>query len=128
MTVNILLPCYNEESNLGQLVAEIFQVHRHIHHMRARSAYVKEIVETCGPKRLLETEGFEVQLQFLFKLFTSGVKITEISFILNYSKERGKNKLRTRRTVLGYSKAVLELKRFQRTFACARKEQMPWLT
>lgn len=128
MTVYILVPCYNEESNLGQLVAEISQVCRYIHYKRARSANVKEIVETYGPKRLLETKGFEVQLQLLFKLFTSGAKITEIPFILGYSKERGKNKLRTCRTILGYFKTVLKLKRLQRTFACTRKEQMPWLT
>ena len=90
-----------------------------------RSANIKRIVETYGPKRLVETKGFEVQLELLFKLLTSGAKITEIPFVLDYSKKRGKSKLRIRRTMLGYCRAILNLKRLQRTLA--REEQMLWL-
>lgn len=79
-----------------------------------RSANIKELVETYGPKKLVETKGFEVQLELLFKLFTSGAKITEIPLILDYSKKKGKSKLRIRRAILGYFKTVLKLKSLQR--------------
>jgi len=75
-----------------------------------RSASIKKIVETYGSERLVETKGFDVQLEFLFKLFLAGAKIIEVPFTLDYSKKRGKSKLKLTRTIFGYIKTIIKLK------------------
>jgi dolichol-phosphate mannosyltransferase len=79
-----------------------------------RSADIKKLVEIYGRENLIEARGFEVQLELLFKLFVNGARITEIPFTLDYSKKRGKSKLKVRRTISGYLKTVPKLKHLQK--------------
>ena len=78
-----------------------------------RSAAIKRMIKTYGPDGIIESKGFDVQLEILFKLFMKGAKIAEIPFTLNYSKKKGKSKLKLTKTVLGYVRTILRLKSLQ---------------
>jgi len=86
-----------------------------------RSSRIKEIIEKYGSERFIEAEGFEVQLELLYKLFLNGAKIVEVPFILDYSMKKGESKLKVRRTILGYLQTVSKLRRLQHnnTFSSA---------
>ena len=78
-----------------------------------QASSIKKLVEAYGDKDLIEARGFDVQLELLYKLYLSGAKITEMPFTLDYSRKRGKSKLKVRRTIFGYFNTVSRLKHLQ---------------
>ena len=69
---------------------------------------IKKAWNTYGDK-LIETKGFEVQLELLYKMWKLGAKICEHPIILDYSIKTG-SKLKTSRTILRYLKLLYRLK------------------
>ncbi|RLI36515.1 hypothetical protein DRO55_03400 [Candidatus Bathyarchaeota archaeon] len=75
-----------------------------------RSYSIKKAIEKYGSRHFIETKGFDVQLEILYKLFLNGAKITEIPITLDYSKKKSKSKLKVTRTILRYIKTIKTLK------------------
>ncbi len=95
--------------SLGLPASDISSGYRCIH-----AANVKRLVEAYEREGLVKAKGFDVQLELLYKLFVNGAKITEIPFTLDYSKKRGKSKMKVRRTIGGYLETISRLKRMQK--------------
>jgi dolichol-phosphate mannosyltransferase len=72
-------------------------------------ANIKAVIDAYGRDRFIEAEGFEVQLELLYKMLLGGAKVTEVPFTLNYSRKTSPSKLKIRRTISGYLKTVSKL-------------------
>lgn len=75
-----------------------------------RCSEIKELVERYGPEGFIEAQGFEVQLELLYKLFRNGSSIAEVPFVLDYTKKNGRSKLKLPGTVFRYIKTIFELR------------------
>jgi dolichol-phosphate mannosyltransferase len=72
-------------------------------------ANIKSIIDAYGRDGFIEAEGFDAQLELLYKMLQDGAKVTEVPFILDYSRKKSPSKLKIRRTISGYLKTVSKL-------------------
>ena len=79
-----------------------------------RASIIKGLIEKYSFESFIEAEGFEVQLELLYKLFVNGARIIEVPFILDYSLKKGESKLKIHRTILGYLRTILRLRNLQK--------------
>jgi dolichol-phosphate mannosyltransferase len=77
-------------------------------------ANIKSVIDTYGRDGFIEAEGFEVQLELLYKMLQDGAKVTEVPFILDYSRKKSPSKLKICRTISGYLKTVSKLMELHR--------------
>lgn len=75
-----------------------------------QTASIKSIIDAYGRDGFIEAEGFEVQLELLYKMLQEGAKVTEVPFTLDYSRKKSSSKLKIRQTISGYLKTVSKLK------------------
>lgn len=73
-----------------------------------RAYVIAKIMEKYG-QNFIEAEGFEVSLELLVKAQKIGAKMTEIPFFLDYSKKKGKSKLKIGKTIRNYIKLMQKL-------------------
>lgn len=69
---------------------------------------IAKIMEKYG-QSFIEAEGFEVSFELLVKAQRIGAKITEIPFYLDYSRKRGRSKLKVRKTIHNYIRLIRKL-------------------
>lgn len=78
-----------------------------------RSDCIKDLVRIYGADGLVEAKGFDVQLELLYKLYLNGAKVAEIPFELNYSRKKGRSKMKLFKTILGNFRTVFKLRRLK---------------
>lgn len=74
-----------------------------------RSFILKKTVEILGPN-FLESKGFEASFELLLKTFWCCSNIKEIPIILDYSKKKGKSKMKIFPTIKRYCIALKKIK------------------
>jgi dolichol-phosphate mannosyltransferase len=71
---------------------------------------LRKIISTYG-ENFIESKGFEVAFELLIKAYRLRAKMTEIPIVLDYSKKKGKSKLKIQKTVFNYLKLMYRLRR-----------------
>jgi len=74
-----------------------------------KSSVLKKTVENLGPS-FLESKGFEASFELLLKIFWCCSNVKEIPIMLDYSKKKGKSKMRILPTIKRYFIALTKIK------------------
>lgn len=74
-----------------------------------KSSILRKLVKTLGPS-FLESKGFEASLELLIKTFWCSSSVKEIPITLDYSKKKGKSKMRILPTIMRYCMALTKIK------------------
>jgi dolichol-phosphate mannosyltransferase len=74
-----------------------------------KASIVRKIVNTYGPN-FIESKGFEVAFELLVKAHKLGAKMSEVPIVLDYSKKKGRSKLKIQKTIFNYLRLMYRLR------------------